>query len=265
MDLSAADGLLPLLLLVVFALAVVVGMGGAVRQWSTDRRAGADLQVLLRRDRTLSVTGTPAGMDASLLAGTFDATPRGDRRWWLQHPVTGPLTVQLPDGPAQLECATFRWWYEVAQRTRSRYGTRTQHVRLSTLVTLVRIPARIPQRIAVRPETVLGQVGLTRGGHQLESSEFNRRFRVEAADRALATTLLDAGMQRLLTERHRGRSVELLDELLVVGGEPDHDDPTLAGYAGQVPALRQDAQRLVGTVPAAFWRATEGSPPGGTP
>jgi len=102
---------------------------------------------------------------------------------------------------------------------------------------------------------VFGRVGLSRRDHQLESSEFNRRFRVRCADRMLTVHLLDARMQELLTTAFDRRSVELTGDVLLLAGRPSHRDPSLHGVIGELPAVRQDAVRLLAAVPAQFWRA----------
>jgi hypothetical protein len=122
-------------------------------------------------------------------------------------------------------------------------------------VALVRLPTPVQQHVLLRPETVLGRVGLGRGGHQLESSEFNRRFRVECGDRTLTLHLLDARMQELLAVHYPGRSVEFRGDLLALVGRPTHRDTSLEGTIGELPAVRQDAARLLAAVPPSFWRA----------
>jgi hypothetical protein len=113
----------------------------------------------------------------------------------------------------------------------------------------------VPDRLVVRPESLFGQVGITRGGQQLESSEFNRRFRVEGDDRRLVLQWLDAGMQHELLESFRGRSIELTGEVLVLGGRASGREPGLVGVVGELSVLRADAQRVLAAVPPAFWRA----------
>jgi hypothetical protein len=233
------------------AAAVVAGL---VHTGYRRRKEHHDLGRLLARHRGLVIAPHPLGLPAAGYAGAFVSTPRGDRRFGLQHAIEGPLPARCDGQAQQLPCATFRWWYEVRRR-RAGHGSATRYDRRRTSVTVVRLPADVPRRIALRPESVLGRAGLTRGGHQLESAEFNRRFRVECRDRTLTLHLLDAHLQRLLIEAFTGRSIELRGDLLVVGGGPDHRDPTLAGVIGEFPAMRQDARRLVEAIPAAFWRA----------
>jgi hypothetical protein len=241
-------GVLLVVLFVIGAIAV------AVAQWRRLQRKRADLGRLLERDG-LRPTSAPCGLSADQLAGAFVATPRGDRRYGTEYGVAGPLAVSAGGRDLELDCASFRWWSEVRRTTHNQNGgTSTRYDKQRECVTLVRLPVAVPDRLVVRPESVLGRVGITRGGHQLESSEFNRRFRVEARDRTLTVHLLDANLQRLLTEEFAGRSIEVVGDLLVLGGRPTHRDGSLTGFIGEIPAMRQDVRRLLSAVPPAFWR-----------
>jgi hypothetical protein len=239
----------PLLLVLFVAGAITV----AVAQWRRQQRKRDDLLRLAERDG-LRLTSAPCGLTADQLAGAFTATPRGDRRYGIEYGVAGPLRVPLGDRSVDLDCGSFRWWSEERRTTQNQNGTSTRYDKQRECVTLIRLPVPVPDRLVVRPESVLGRVGITRGGHQLESSEFNRRFRVEARNRTLTVHLLDARLQHLLTEAFAGRSVEVVGDLLVLGGRPSHRDGSLTGFIGEIPAMRQDVRRLLAAVPPAFWR-----------
>jgi hypothetical protein len=244
-------------------LLLVVAGAGAYLAWRHSRQVRADLQRLADRDG-LTVTDTPLGLGSRELAGAFRATPRGDRRYGIEYGVAGPLTVRLADQDRTVDGAAFRWWCERRRTSQNPQGhTQTSYQQERNEVALVRLPVTIPGRIVVRPESMFGQVGLTRGGQQLESSEFNRRFRVEGDDQRLVVQLLDAGVQHELLETFRGRSIELTGDLLVLGGDPSGREPGLAGFVGELPALRDDVRRLLAALPAAFWRAV-GLPDHGT-
>lgn len=239
-------------LLVVGAL---IAGGIAYAGYLRNRRKEESLQRLLDRDPRLQRTLTPCGLGADRLAGTYEATPRGDRRYGVRYGVAGPLAVPVGGNDIDLECASFQWWYERRRTTSDNNGTRTHYERETTPVTMLRLPVHVPDRVRLSPESMLGRVGLTRGDHQLESSEFNRRFRVEARDRVLLVQLLDAGLQQRLTEEFQGRIIEVTGDLLLLGGRPDHRDASLTGVVGELPAMRQDVRRLLEAVPAQFWRA----------
>jgi hypothetical protein len=217
-------------------------------------RKRESLQRLLDRDPDLRRTETPCGLDVATLP-SFAGIPRGDRRRGIRYGVEGPSSMQPGGQPTRLPCAAFQWWWEERQTTQTQQGTQTSYSERRTTVAIVRLPTPVPDRIVLRPESVLGRVGLTRGGQQVESSEFNRRFRVECQDRTLSLHLLDARMQELLLTAFAGRSVELRGDLLVLVGRPDHRDASLEGVVGELPAVRQDAARLVGAIPPPFWRA----------
>jgi hypothetical protein len=238
---------------VVLAALLVGGRWYADRR--RDRRKSEALQQLVRRDPRLRPTVMPCGLTPDELAGAFAATPRGDRRSGVRYGVDGPLQVQIAGHEHQLECGAFQWWSEERTRTTGKNTSRTRHEERRTMVALVRLPTTVPTRIRISPESLLGKVGVTRGGEQLESAEFNRRFRVEGGDRTLTVQLLDADLQHLLLEGFRGRTVELRGDFLVLGGDPSHRDASLIGAVGALPAIRQDMQRLVAGVPTQFWRA----------
>lgn len=246
------DGFGPGLVIVLLVVAaVVVG----VLVWRHQQRLRADLVRLAERDG-LTPTPTPLGFSAGDLAGRFVATPRGDRHYGLEYAVAGPLTVALGGSDRTVDCAAFRWWSEERRTSSDGQGrTTTSYERQRESVAIVRLPTEVPDQLVVRPESVFGQVGLTRGGQQLESAEFNRRFRVEGGDRRLVVQLLDAGLQHELLEGFRGRSIEVTRGTLVLGGKASRREPELAGFVGELPVLRDDARRLLAAVPAAFWRA----------
>jgi hypothetical protein len=239
----------------VLALIVLVGGAIAVAAYQRQQRKQADLARLLARDETLTLTSTPCGLSAAQLAGMFAATPRGDRRYGLRYGVTGPLEVTVAGATRTVECACFQWHWEERRTTSDSNGTRTRYETKRAVAAVLRLPVAVPTPIRIGPESIFGRLGLTRGGHQLESSEFNRRFRVEGPDRALTVQLLDAGLQQRLLEEYPGRSVEVTGDLLALGGTPAHRDATLTGVIGELPAVRQDVRRLVERVPEQFWRA----------
>lgn len=232
---------------------VAVVVGGYVLEQRRRRRKREGLARLLARDTTLQATAMPCGQTASTLAGTV-ATPRGDRRYGLRYAVSGPVEVTLNATTYQVECAAFQWWYE-ERRTTSNGRRSTRYVRRSDVVAAVRLPLHIEGSVDLVPESVLGRAGLTRGGHQFESSEFNRRFRVTSDDRTLAIQLLAPALQQRLVEEFAGRSLHLAGHLLLLGGAPTHRDGSLPGVIGQLPAVRQDLGRLIDAIPARFWRA----------
>jgi hypothetical protein len=240
-----------LLVVLLVAAAAVAGF----LAWRHRQRTRADLVRLAERDG-LTPTQTPLGLAARDLAGRFVATPRGDRHYGLEYAVDGPLSVRLAGGDRTVDCAAFRWWSEQRRTSQDAQGrTTTSYDRQHESIAIVTLPADVPDRLVVRPESVFGQVGITRGGQQLESAEFNRRFRVEGGDRRLVVQLLDAGLQHELLEAFRGRSVEVTGRTLVLGGKASRREPGLTGFVGELPVLRDDARRVLHAVPAAFWRA----------
>ncbi len=235
-------------------LALVVGAGialaAAASQRRRNKRKSDDFYALALRDG-LRPTVVPCSLSPDDLASRFAVTPRGERRYGLEYGLTGPLEVTLAGTPYTLECAMFRWWWEVPRRRGdSRHVDRRQEA-----VVVVRLPVHVPSRLLVQPESVLGRLGLRHDDQQLESSEFNRRFRVEARNRTLTVQLLDAQLQAMLARDFDGRSLEIADDLLLVAGPPTAGDPNLAGFIGDLAGLRSDMQRFLETVPAAFWRA----------
>jgi hypothetical protein len=242
-----------------FVAVLVVGLliAGGIAYAAYRRHRGSEesLQRFLARDPRLQRTLTPCGLGPDSLADTYEATPRGDRRYGVRYGVAGPLVVPVAGDDVDVECASFQWWHERRRTTSDKNGTRTHYERQTTPVTMLRLPVHVPTRVRLSPESMLGRVGLTHGDHQLESSEFNRRFKVEARDRLLVVQLLDAGLQQRLTEDFQGRSIEVAGDLLVLGGRPEHRDASLTGVVGHLPAMRQDVRRLLDAVPAQFWRA----------
>ena len=240
-----------------FLLVGLLALGGFLATVRRRRRLDHALQRLVLRDPDLEPTATPLGLDRATLAARCATLPQGDRHAGLEHGVEGPVRALVAGREHRLDCAAFRWWWEQRQHN-PRHGHRFR--RRITTAAVVRLPARVPTTIRVRPESVLGRLGVTRGGRQLESSEFNRRFRVECADDRLAVMLLDADLQATLLEHYAGRSVELVDDLLVLEGSPSHRDDSLAGVVGELPAVRQDVVRLVAAVPDQLWRQFGGTP-----
>lgn len=242
---------------VLIALGVLVFAGYSLYEFLRRRRKREDLEKLVARDPRLSRTVIPCGLRPDQLAWWCRALETGDRNYGAEYGVEGPLQVDLGEGqPDELTVAAFRWWWEVESRNRNRKtGTVSRSYSKRYLpAALVKLPLYLDRRVLIRPESALGRVGITRGGRQVESSEFNRRFRVESSDDQLVLFLLDANFQQLLVERFEGRTIELFGELLLVGGSPSHRDDTLTGVIGELPAMRQDAHRILRDIPAAFWR-----------
>jgi hypothetical protein len=219
-------------------------------------RLRAALATLTERYPGWRLTGWPCGLSPDMLAARTAATPRGDRRYGVRHGIEGPLTMQLAGREVTCDASLFQWTYEERQRNRNNQGHTTTSYRTRTeLVALCRLPVVVPGAIRIGSESVLGRIGLTRGGQQVESSEFNRRFRVEGRDPALTVQLLAPALQQELLASYQGRSIHLDDDLLVLGGEPTHRDTTLISPIGAMPAMRQDIERLARHLPAQFLRA----------
>ena len=224
-----------------------------------NKRLRAALASLTERHPDWRLTAWPCGLSPDLLASRTAATPRGDRRYGLRHGIEGPLRVTLAGHEVTCDASLFQWTYEERQYNRNEQGTTSTRYRTRTeLVALCRLPVVVPGAIRIGPESVLGRIGLTRGGQQLESSEFNRRFRVEGRDPALTVQLLDPALQQELLADYQGRSIHLDDDLLVLGGEPTHRDSSLMDPISALPAMRQDLERLVRHLPAQFVRAVDG-------
>ena len=237
--------------LVPFLLVGLLAIGGLVVSHLHRRRKEESFNRLVTRDPGLTPTAAPLGWDRHRLLATCASLPEGDRHCGLEYGVEGPVRTTIAGADEQLDCAAFRWWWE-QRRQNQQHGHRYQTRR--TTVAMVRLPVVTPTPVRIRPESVLGRLGVTRGGRQLESSEFNRAFRVESGDDRLAVMLLDAELQATLLEGYRGRSIELVGDLLLLEGEPSHRDGSLLGAIGQLPAVRQDIARLAAAVPAQVWR-----------
>lgn len=246
---------------VLLALGVLAAGGYGTYHTVRRRRKRDDLERLIARDPRLRRTVIPAGLRPDQLAWWCRGLPAGDRRQGLEYGVEGPMVSGLDDPlPAEVDVAAFRWWWEERQRSRNRRTgmTSTRYSKRTLPAAVIKLPFHVDRRVLIRPESVLGRVGITRGGRQLESSEFNRRFRVEAMDERLPLHLLDANLQQLLVERFQGRTIEIFGELLLVAGSPDHRDETLTGVVGELPAMREDALRILREIPPAFWRTVLG-------
>lgn len=249
-------------------LIVFVGLAGySGYRWLVKRKQRADLDRLLARDPSLTYTVIPCGMRSDQLAWWCKGLPDGDRNNGVRYAVEGPMRVDLGPGmPDEMTITAFEWWWEVESRERSRNRTTGFHVgsfhspgrtysERRIPAGLVQLPVTVDSRVMVQPESALGRVGVTRGGHQYESAEFNRRFRVEAMNEDLALSLIDANFQQLMVEHFPGFTVELFGQFLLVTGTPTHRDESLAGVIGLLPALRQDAHRILRAIPPAYWRA----------
>jgi hypothetical protein len=239
--------------LVPFLLVGLLAVGGLLATHLHRQRQQRALERLVARDPGLRPTATPLDWDRHLLQATCAALPAGDRRYGLELAVEGPVTTTVAGERTSLPCAAFRWWWEERRRNQQ-HGHRYQTRR--TTVACLRLPAPVPAPILIGPESVLGRLGVTRGGRQLESGEFNRRFRVECADDRFAVLLLDAQLQATLLEDYQGRTIELVGDVALLEGAPSHRDATLGSVVGQLPAVRQDLGRLVAALPDQLWRRT---------
>lgn len=239
-------------------LGALVAIGVGLWNRHQRRKKRADLDRLLARDPRLEYTVLPCGLRNDEIGWWCRALETGDRNNGVRYAVQGELQTDLGPGlPSELTVAAFEWWWEEEYKDRSqnRLGTRTRYRKRRTTAALVKLPITVDNRVMIEPESVLGRVGITRGGHQFESAEFNRRFRVEAMEQSLALALVDANFQQLMVEHFPDRTVELFGSLLVVEGTPSHRDESLTGVIGELPAVRQDAHRILRAVPAAYWRA----------
>jgi hypothetical protein len=244
---------------VLFAL-IGLALVGATLYFGHQRnvRLRAALAALTERYPGWRLAGWPCGLSPDMLAGRTAATPRGDRRYGVRHCIEGPLTLDLAGREMTCDAGLFQWTYEERQHHRNEQGTTSTRYRTRTeLVAICRLPVVVPGAIRIGSESVLGRIGLTRGGQQVESSEFNRRFRVEGRDPALTVQLLDPALQQELLAGYQGRSIHLDDDLLVLGGEPTHRDATLVNPISALPAMRQDLERLARHLPAQFLRAVD--------
>jgi hypothetical protein len=243
-----------------------VALGIEVVRRRRERAITASLARYVQRHPGWHRQAWPAGVTLDLLVGRFEATPRGDRRYGVEHAVGGPLELDLGGTTATCEVACFLWFHERQGRQRSRYGRQTTtYERRTELLVLCQLPVYAHRSIKVLPASLLDRVGLTREGIQLESDAFNRAFRVESVDPTLTVTLLDAGVQRLLVTDYRDRGMELSDDLLVLFGQPTHRDGSLEGHVQAYPAIVQDLARLLRNLPQAFWRQLGLDPDPGRP
>lgn len=251
--LAASGGVSPAVFVVIALGVLAVAAGLSFRQRARIRDG---LAALVGRSPGWRLTVHPCGLTPELLAGRTEATPRGDRRYGVRHGVEGPTRLTLDGQTVEARIAMFEWTHEERRTSRTSQGTQsTTYQTRTTLVGLCRLPVVVPRAIRIGGESVLGRVGLTRGGQQVESAEFNRRFRVEGRDPRLTLQLLDPTFQERLLTDYQGRTIHLDDDLLVLGGRPSHRDESLPGVVGHLPAIRQDLEALVRAVPAQFWRA----------
>lgn len=243
-----------------FGLVLVVVAAVLLVAWVLKERHRRRLQAALARfvDRHEGWhrQAWPCGVQPQLLVGRFASMPRGDRRYGVEHAVGGPLELEVDGRPTTCQVACFQWFHEQRRRSRNGRGaTSTTYERRRELVVLCQLPLHTHRSVSIGPESILGRIGLTRGGEQLESDAFNRRFRVEGRDRELVVRLLDAQLQELLVTAYTGRSIEFSDDLLALAGQPSHQDPSLTGVVRAYPAIVQDLTRLVRGIPHSFWRA----------
>ncbi len=248
-------------LLVAFTIGGVVAYGLYKRRQKQAREAS--LQRLVARYPGWARTNQPCGYAVKSLAGQTVATPKGDRRFGMRHGVGGPITLAINGTDTPCRVALFQWVSEKQGRKRTASGpkgARNQrknrtYQEQTQMVGIVRMPFTFPTYVTLRSESVLGKLGLSRGGDQVESSEFNRRFRIDGGDRTTTVQLLDANFQQVMVERYSGRTMQVNRDVLVLGGSPEHRDDGLTGVIGELPAILQDMEALVGHVPPPFWRA----------
>lgn len=237
-------------------MAVVVAV--AVTSWWVHRqRRRARWEALLRlADRDgMRPTSRPCGLDAATLAARYAATPRGVRRYGIRYALEGAREVDLGAVASQVEVGCFAWWYEERVDT----GQGRHHRRRTTTVAVARLPVRVPGQVTVQPSNWLGRTGLARGDQQVESAEFNRRFRVDGSDPQLIVRFLDPGMQHRLVTDAVGRTLHLDGDVVVLGGSPSHRDDSLPGVIGELPAVAQDLIAVLRAAPAQLWRTTSQS------
>lgn len=240
----------------ILALGIVLIVGTFVYQYRRKRQKQESLTRLLQRAPSWQRTNQPCGISARALAGRSAATPRGDRRYGVRYGIGGPLTLAIGGRDTECDASFFQWFSEERHTSRSSNGnTTTSYKQRREVVGMVRLPVTSPSEVRIRSESLFGRIGLTRGGDQVESSEFNRRFRVEGGERAMTVQLLDANLQQVLLERFQGRTIDLASDVLILGGSPDHRDGSLTGVIGEYPAVREDLERLVAQIPPQFWRA----------
>jgi hypothetical protein len=257
---------MPVLLLVLGVAAII---GWFVYAHRRKRAKEESIVRLCARDPGWMRVNQPCGLSTSALAGRSAATPEGDRRYGVRWGVGGPMSLSIAGTDRWCDASFFQWFSEERSTSRSSNGhTTTTYREHRQTVAMVRLPVPSP-RVRIGSESLFGRLGLTRGGDQVESSEFNRRFRVDGDDRTLTVQLLDANLQQELLERFEGRTIDLTADLLVLGGTPRHRDDSLRGVVGEFPAARQDLERLVRQIPPQFWRAIgadrpEGLTPGGS-
>lgn len=235
----------------------VIGIGVYfLYQHRRKQALAASVRRLLSRMPGWQHTNRPCGITRQALADRTAATPRGDRRFGIRHGIGGPLSLAVDGRPTECEAAFFEWFSEQRSTSRGSNGTtNTSYRERREVVGIVRLPVATASAVRIDAESLLGRFGITREGEQVESSEFNRRFRVEGEDRVLTVQFLDANLQQVLLESFQGRSIDLDRDVLVLGGSPNHRDDSLTGVVGDFPAVRQDMERLVAHIPAQFWRA----------
>jgi len=259
----AEQTLLALLVLVVIAVVIGVVLFRRARR----RRIQESLRALLGRDPRWRPDTALCGRAPGQLAGRCPVTPRGDRRYGLEYVITGPLDFVALGETRTCWASCGLWWYEVEQTDTDEDGqTSRTYSRKEVPVVAVALPATLPAEISIDSESLFGRIGLTRGGQQVESDAFNRRFRVEGSDPTLTVQLLDAQLQHLLLAAYPKRSLWLAGDLVVIGGQTDRPDPSLSGPIRSLPGLQADAVDLLANVPAQLWRAiglptTTGPPP----
>lgn len=240
-----------------FVVFLIVGAAIAGYQWWRHHQKNESFQALLARDG-LRPTGVPCGLDAGRLH-RLRAFPKGDRRYGVEFGATGPMEVTVAGKQETVECAAFRWWWEVKHTHRNANGhTTTKYVKRAHVVGAVQLPSTVP-RVSVAPERLLARLGIGgRGDFQVESEQFNRRFNIRTnGDATIVIRLFDAQFQRFLLEMFDGRSIELVDDVLLVAGDPEGRHPDLFGDIAKLPSARRDAALIASRIPESFWRGLE--------
>lgn len=238
----------------VVALFAVVFVGGFIVRRLRSQRAERSLDELLARmPRWQRISESGPWNDSEVVSAS--PTLRTERRGGVRYAIEGPLAVTVGGREVELDATCFKWWYE--QRDHGSGGSRTRYTRHELPVGLIRLPASLPSPISIRPEDLVSRLGLKHSGERFESEEFNRRFRVEADDPALATTLLDDDLQAHLSEHYRGRVIEITGDVLLLSGSPKQRDRTLARPIRELPGVLEDLRDLVGRMPQGFWPAID--------
>ena len=173
----------------VVLLWVLGGAGVAVAAWYAWRREQQRRQVIMTFARG---KGWAYRSRDDALADRWTGPPfgEGSRR----------RTANVLDGRwAELPMTAFDYSYQT-QSSDGRGNTTTQTHRFAVCV--LHLPGWLPS-LSVVPETLFSRIGnlLTGDDIELESEDFNRRFRVRAGDRRFASDVLTPRTMELLLAR----------------------------------------------------------------